>query len=92
MADYDPAAVRVPPTVAQNCYVEVEAHPEAAGMAMVGGVLDAVDASAFDQRLDLIAGSVCADDPRSKAQRRAAACGALGRGEGSLACLCGSAD
>lgn len=92
VADYDPAAVRVPPTVAENCYLEVEAHPEAAGMAMVGGVLDAVDASAFDQRLDLIADSVCANDPRSKQQRRAAACGAMGRLESSLACLCGSTD
>ncbi|KRE34507.1 hypothetical protein ASG82_19905 [Mycobacterium sp. Soil538] len=92
VADYDPAAVRVPPTVEQNCYLDVEPHLEAAGMAMVGGVLDAVDAAAFDQRLDLIADSVCANDPRSKKQRRAAACGALGRGESSLACLCGSAD
>lgn len=92
VADYDPAAVRVPPSVEQNCYLDVEPHIEAAGMAMVGGVLDAVDAAAFDQRLDLIADSVCANDPRSKKQRRAAACGALGRGESSLACLCGSAD
>lgn len=92
VADYDPAAVRVAPLVAKNCYVDVEPHPEAAGVAIVGGVLDAVDAAAFDQRLDLIAESVCAHDPRSKAQRRAAACGALGRGEGSLACLCGLED
>ncbi len=72
VADYDPAAVRVPPLVAKNCYVDVEPHPEAAGVATVGGVLDAVDAAAFDQRLNLIAESVCAHDPRSKAQRRAA--------------------
>jgi hypothetical protein len=35
---------------------------------------------------------VCEHDPRTKAQRRADACGVLGRGEATLACRCGSAD
>src|SRR5262245_54438050 len=32
----------------------------------------------------------CANDPRPTEQRRADACGALGRGEATLACQCGS--
>ncbi|MEW5813753.1 MAG: HNH endonuclease signature motif containing protein [Actinomycetota bacterium] len=92
VAACDPAGVRVPPIVENNRYIEVEPHMNAAGMAMIGGVLDATDAAAFDQRLNVIADSVCPNDPRSKRQRRADACGALGRLEGSLVCRCGSAD
>jgi len=92
VAEHDPAGVRVPPIVEEQRYVEVEPHPTVAGMALIGGVLNAADAEAIDQRLDLIADSVCANDPRSKRQRRADATGALGRLEGSLACLCGSSD
>ncbi len=40
--------------------------------------------------LDAIASTVCANDPRTASQRRADACGALGRLEATLACLCGS--
>jgi hypothetical protein len=90
VAEFDPAGVRVPPVVEEQRYCDVDAHPTTAGMALVGGVLDAADAAALDQRLDLIAESVCVNDPRSKRQRRADACGALGRGEGSLVCRCGS--
>ncbi|MBX7454399.1 HNH endonuclease [Mycolicibacterium sp. 3033] len=92
VAEHDPAGVRVPPVVEENRYVEVEPHPTASGMATIGGVIDAADAEAIDQRLDLIAESVCPNDPRSKRQRRADATGALGRLEGSLACRCGSPD
>ena len=42
------------------------------------------------QRLDALAATVCAHDPRTKEQRRADACGALARGEATLACQCGS--
>ncbi|WP_330218746.1 DUF222 domain-containing protein, partial [Mycolicibacterium obuense] len=79
VAEHDPAGVRVTPLVEDSRYVEVEPHPNAAGMALIGGVLDAADAEAIDQRLDMIAESVCPNDPRSKRQRRAEATGALGR-------------
>lgn len=92
VAEHDAAGVRVPPIVEDSRYVEVEPHPNVAGMATIGGVLDAADAAAIDARLDLIAESVCPNDPRSKRQRRADATGALGRLEGSLACRCGSPD
>ncbi|AFM17315.1 protein of unknown function DUF222 [Mycolicibacterium chubuense NBB4] len=90
VAEHDPAGVRVPPIARDNRYFDVAPHVP--GMAFAGGVLDALDAAAFDQRLDALAATVCANDPRSHSQRRADACGALGRQEGSLACRCGSSE
>lgn len=90
VAMFDPAGVRVPPKVKDNRYVEVgETSP---GMAGIWANIHAPDAAAFDKRLDSLAASVCEADPRTKDQRRADACGALGRGEERLACQCGSED
>jgi hypothetical protein len=78
VAKFDAAAVRIPPKAKDNRYVEVgETSP---GMAGIWANLHATDAAAFDKRLDALAASVCDADPRTKAQRRADACGALGRG------------
>jgi Domain of unknown function (DUF222) len=88
VAKFDPAGVRVPPKVNDNRYVEV--YPTSPGMAGVSAYLRAADGAALDQRLDALAATVCANDPRTKEQRRADACGALGRGESRLACGCGS--
>jgi hypothetical protein len=90
VAKFDPAAVRVPPKVDDNRHVFVV--PGNAGMAGIWGSIHATDAAAFDQRLDLLAASVCDKDPRSIDQRRADACGALGRGEARLACQCGAEE
>ena len=92
VADFDAAAVRVPPAVKDNCYFDVDPHPQAPGMASVGGVLEALDAAALNQRLDAIAATVCKNDPRTAAQRRAAAGGALGRLEAGLVCQCDNQD
>lgn len=90
VAKFDPGGVRVPPKVKGNRYVEVgETSP---GMAGIWANIHAPDAAAFDKRLDSLAASVCEADPRTKDQRRADACGALGRGEERLACQCGSED
>ncbi len=85
---FDPAGVRVPPKVKNNRYVDV--YPTSPGMAGVAAFLNAADGAALDQRLDALAGTVCENDPRTKAQRRADACGPLSRGEASLACQCGT--
>jgi hypothetical protein len=90
VATFDPAGVRVPPTVRDNLYFTVEPHLP--GTAFAGGLLDAVDAAALDQRLDALAATVCDADPRTPGQRRAAACGALGRGESTLECRCESPE
>ena len=90
VAKFDPAGVRVPPAAKDNRYLDVA--PDALGMAFVGGVMNADDAAALDQRLEALAATVCANDPRSHNQLRADAGGALGRGEATLACQCGSED
>ncbi len=82
--------MRIPPKINDNRYVDVgETSP---GMAGIWANVHATDAAAFDKRLDALAATVCDADPRTKEQRRADACGALGRLEERLACQCGSED
>jgi Domain of unknown function (DUF222) len=88
VARFDPAGVRVPPTVKDNRYVDI--GPASPGMAGLSGYVHAADGAALDARLAALAATVCANDPRTTQQRRADACGALGRGEDTLACQCGS--
>jgi Domain of unknown function (DUF222) len=90
VAKFDPAAVRVPPKVDQSRFVEVA--ETTVGMAGIWANVRATDAAAFDKRLDALAASVCDNDPRTKEQRRADACGALGRLEERLVCQCGASD
>jgi Domain of unknown function (DUF222) len=90
VAKFDPAAVRIPPTVDDNRYVEIA--PTSPGMAGMAGYLHASDAAALDQRLDALAATVCENDPRTKEQRRADATGPLARGEVQLPCLCSTQD
>jgi Domain of unknown function (DUF222) len=90
VAKFDPAGVRVPPKVNDNRYVDL--YLASPGMAGIGGYLHAADGAALDQRLDALAATVCENDPRTKEQRRADACGPLARGEAALACQCGSQD
>jgi hypothetical protein len=90
VAKFDAAGVRVPPKVKDDRYVDV--YPTTPGMAGVSASVEAADGAALDQRLDAFAATVCDNDPRTKAQRRADAFGALGRGEAGLACQCGSED
>ena len=62
------------------------------GMALIGGSLFSTDAHALDQRLDALAATVCPADPRTRAQRRADALGALAAGADRLGCRCGRPD
>jgi hypothetical protein len=88
---FDPAGVRVAPKVEERRFVEF-GPGDSAGMADMWGTLRAADGAALQARLDAVAATVCADDPRSAAQRRADACGAVGRGQAALACQCGAED
>ena len=73
---FDPDAVRVPPKVKDNRYVETgETSP---GMAGIWANLDAADAAVFDARLDALAATVCDKDPRTTQQRRADAVATVG--------------
>ncbi len=64
------------------------ADADATGTAAVFGRLFSTDATLLGQRLDAMARGVCADDPRTLAQRRADALGALAAGSPRLSCTC----
>ena len=88
VAKFDPAAVRVPPQVEDSRYIEIV--PTDVGMAGIFGNVHAADGAALDKRLEALAATVCANDPRTQQQRKADAAGPLARGEDRLACHCGS--
>lgn len=62
------------------------------GTADLSGRLFATDAQALDKRLDALAATVCDADPRTAAQRRADALGALASGAERLRCTCGTPE
>jgi Domain of unknown function (DUF222) len=62
------------------------------GLTEVFGRLISTDAHAVDARLDALAATVCAQDPRTRNQRRADALGALVAGADRLECRCGRPD
>ena len=59
------------------------------GLTEIFGRLLTTDAHAVDARLDALAATVCADDPRTRTQRRADAMGALAMGADRMSCRCG---
>lgn len=59
------------------------------GMAEVYGNVFVSTGRALDRRLEELAGTVCEADPRTRAQRRADALGALAAGADRLVCTCG---
>ncbi|OBH00734.1 hypothetical protein A5696_15340 [Mycobacterium sp. E2699] len=62
------------------------------GISEIHGSLFTPDAHALDKRLDALAATVCARDPRTREQRRADALGALAAGADRLGCRCGRPD
>lgn len=88
VGELDPEAVRKARQADIDRHIEV--GPAANGMVEVWGQLPATAGAAFDKTLDDLADSVCRDDPRTKAQRRADAIDALNNRATKLACTCGS--
>jgi len=82
----DELAVHGPRPPSQARYLDFRASGP--GTASVCGALDAATAAVVDAALDTLARGVCADDPRSHDERRAAALKALAEG-GRLQCECG---
>jgi hypothetical protein len=70
---------------------ELSIWGDADGLTEIFGRLLTTDAHAVDARLDALAATVCADDPRTRNQRRADAMGALAMGADRMTCLCGQA-
>jgi hypothetical protein len=71
---------------------ELSIWGDADGLTEVFGRLVTTDAHAVDARLDALAATVCAEDPRTRNQRRADAMGALAMGADRLSCRCGHAQ
>ncbi|OBG29913.1 HNH endonuclease signature motif containing protein [Mycobacterium sp. 852002-51057_SCH5723018] len=86
VARFDPTGVRVPGPRNENRYVEIGCTD--AGLAGVWAQLHATDGAALEHKLDALAATVCQEDPRTKAQRRADALGALAFGAEVLGCQC----
>jgi len=89
---HDPDAVRRQEREARGREVVVDSRNSENGTTALWGRLLATDASALDRRLTQLAHTVCDDDPRTLAQRRADALGALAAGADTLACACGDTD
>jgi len=62
------------------------------GFSCLNGVVFATTGEALDRRLNELAATVCNDDPRTVAQRRADALGALAAGADRLVCGCDRAQ
>ena len=89
IARHDPAAIRRTRTDARSRGVTITTGDRDTGTAALWGRLFTTDATALDQRLTAMANGVCEHDPRTTAQRRADALGALAAGGAHLACGCG---
>lgn len=86
----DPTGVREPQPVRDHRYVEFALTSP--GMVAMWAKLTVTEGAALDARIDNIAATVCRDDGRNQAQRRADALIALGAGRTRLECGCGSPD
>lgn len=86
---FDQDAVRRNRSATDKRHLEIRPLGNGEPVAEVWGTLQAVHAVALDKRLDLLAGTVCPADPRSKTQRRADAVGALTQGLNRMRCACG---
>ena len=82
----DADAVRRAKEAIADRYVDVQANES--GMGWLTGSVFGADGHALDRRLDELARSVCAADPRTHRQRRADALGALAAGADRLRCQC----
>lgn len=85
---FDPAGRRRPHEQPEKRHADL--FPVPGGLAGICAQVRATDGAAIDERLDVLAGTVCPNDPPSKDQRRADALGALAAGLAELRCECDS--
>jgi hypothetical protein len=86
---HDPGARRRTRDSVASRDVQIGGRNDPAGTSSVWGRLYATDATLLHRRLTAMAHAVCDEDPRTAAQRRADALGALAAGADHLACRCG---
>ena len=89
---HDPGALRRSRAGARGRQVVINPADRESGTACLWGSLFAADAAVLERRLTQMAHAVCDDDPRTLAQRRAHALGALAAGADHLACGCTNTD
>ncbi len=89
---HDPAAVRRARAGGRGRDVVISPADDHSGTANLWGSLFATDAAVLKRRLTQMAHQVCDGDPRTVAQRRADALGALAAGAEHLACGCGGTE
>ncbi|HZQ30640.1 MAG TPA: DUF222 domain-containing protein [Mycobacterium sp.] len=89
---FDRDAVQRVRTTARSRDLHVGKRDDESETTAIWGRLYATDAAALDRRLMAIAETVCEDDPRTTAQRRADAMGVLTAGGDRLACSCANPD
>jgi Domain of unknown function (DUF222) len=82
---HDPAAIRRTRAAARGRDLMIGAPDDTAGTTSIWGTLSTTDAEALDRRLIALVHTVCPDDPRTIAQRRADAVGAMAAGRPSNA-------
>ena len=87
---FDPGALRRTRAAARSRGVEFGSRDEASGTSSLWGRLFSTDARILDRRLTQMAQEVCEGDPRTLAQRRADALGALAAGAERLCFRCGA--
>ncbi|MBX7455027.1 DUF222 domain-containing protein [Mycolicibacterium sp. 3033] len=88
----DPDAVRRAATGHRGRDVRIGGRDQAAGTTSVWGRINSLDAAIAAARLTAMVNSVCGEDPRTTAQKRADAFGAVFAGAFHLSCLCGKPD
>jgi uncharacterized protein DUF222 len=88
---HDPAAICRSRAAVRARMVEFGSPDDEAGFTSLWARLYATDGAALERRLDTMARSVCPDDPRTMAERRADAIGALAAGL-ELSCGCTGDD
>ena len=89
---HDPDGVRRFRTAQRGLDVRFGKPDDDTGTRSVFGRVTITDAALSDRRLELLAKSVCRDDPRTHGERRAAAWAILTAGGDVLPCLCELSD
>ncbi|HYJ57173.1 MAG TPA: DUF222 domain-containing protein [Mycobacterium sp.] len=89
---YDPDAVRRLRSRVRGRSFTIGKRDDHTGTTAVYGSLSVADAAVLSERFAVMLAGLCEDDPRTMAQRRADAVGALGAGSFVLACRCDNPD
>lgn len=89
---HDPDAKRRSRNASDARHVNTYPMAKGEGLAELSGIIHAESAAVLNRRLDELAGTVCAGDPRSVNQRRADAILPLALRQRRLPCACGNPD